>query len=247
LFFSQGHLYTCFYFWEVRIKDIVEGYFVFSKRERWGIYILSLITLMVWAIPFFFATDDSIEDVFQITYVQIDSAREQLIKKQTAYNKAKYSNWTVQTPMSKNQHGSRSIPRQIAVLDINEADSLDLEKLPAIGEKLSSRIVRYRDRLGGFMHLLQLKEVYGLSDSTYQIILPLLKIAKDFKPKLIDINKVEYTDLRKHPYTNNSFIKLVLAYRKVHGNFSDRLALEKVEQMDKSVLDKLAPYLSYGH
>ena len=133
------------------------------------------------------------------------------------------------------------------VLDINEVDSLDLEKLPTIGEKLSSRIVRYRDRLGGFMQLSQLKEVYGLSDSTYQIIFPLLKIGKDFKPKQIDINKVEYTDLRKHPYTNNSFIKLVLAYRKVHGNFSDRLALEKVEQIDQSVLDKLAPYLTYGY
>ena len=202
---------------------------------------------MVWAIPFFFATDDSIEDVFQITYVQIDSAREQLIKKQTAYNKAKYSNWTIQTPTSKNQHASRSITRQNAVLDINAADSLDLEKLPAIGEKLSSRIVRYRDRLGGFMQLSQLKEVYALSDSTYQIIFPLLKIGKDFKPKQIDINKAEYTDLRKHPYTNNSFIKLVLAYRKVHGNFSNQVDLQKVEQLDKLVLDKLAPYLSYGH
>jgi DNA uptake protein ComE-like DNA-binding protein len=132
------------------------------------------------------------------------------------------------------------------VLDINDADSLDLEKLPAIGEKLSSRIVRYRERLGGFLQLSQLKEVYGINDSTYQIILPFLKIAKDFQPKQIDINKAEYIDLRKHPYTNNNFIKLVLAYRKVHGNFSDRLDIEKVEQLDKMVLDKLAPYLSYS-
>jgi DNA uptake protein ComE-like DNA-binding protein len=230
----------------VKIKDVVEGYFVFSKKERWGIYILSFITLMVWAIPFFFATDESIEDVFQITYVQIDSAREQLIKKQTAFNKTKYSNWTVQAPLSKKQHISQSLVRQIVVLDINDADSLDLEKLPAIGEKLSSRIVRYRERLGGFLQLSQLKEVYGINDSTYQIILPFLKIAKDFQPKQIDINKAEYIDLRKHPYTNNNFIKLVLAYRKVHGNFSDRLDIEKVEQLDKMVLDKLAPYLSYS-
>ena len=202
---------------------------------------------MVWAIPFFFATDDSIEDVLQITYVQIDSAREQLIKRQSLYKNTEQANWKAQTHFNKNQHASGIIPKRIIVLDINEVDSLDLEKLPAIGEKLSSRIVRYRDRLGGFMQLSQLKEVYGLSDSTYQIIFPLLKIGKDFKPKQIDINKVEYTDLRKHPYTNNGFIKLVLAYRKVHGNFSDRLALEKVEQIDQSVLDKLAPYLTYGH
>jgi DNA uptake protein ComE-like DNA-binding protein len=231
----------------VKIKDVVEEYFVFSKRERWGVYILSFITLMVWAIPFFFANDESIEDVFQITYVQIDSAREQLIKRQSIYKNTEQANWKAQTQVNENQHSSGITPKRIMVLDINEADSVDLERLPAIGEKLSSRIVRYRDRLGGFLQLSQLKEVYGLSDSAYQIIFPMLKIEKDFKPKQIDINKADYTDLRKHPYTNTSFIKLVLAYRKVHGNFSNQVDLQKVEQLDKLVLDKLAPYLSYGH
>jgi DNA uptake protein ComE-like DNA-binding protein len=92
-----------------------------------------------------------------------------------------------------------------------------------------------------------LKEVYGLSDSTYQIISPLLKIAKDFKPRQIDINKAEYSDLRKHPYTNNTFIKLVLAYRKIHGNFTSQVDLEKVEQVDKLVVNRLSPYLVYGY
>lgn len=202
---------------------------------------------MVWAIPYFFASDDTIEDVFQITYLQIDSAREQLIKQQQAYKQVKYINWNGKAAMSENQNTTRFIPKQIVVLDVNMADSVELERLPAIGEKLSSRIVRYRDRLGGFMELAQLKEVYGLSDSTYQIISPLLKIAKDFKPRQIDINKAEYSDLRKHPYTNNTFIKLVLAYRKIHGNFTSQVDLEKIEQVDKLVLNKLAPYLVYGN
>jgi competence protein ComEA len=231
----------------VKIKDVIEEYFVFSKRERLGIYVLSFITIMVWAIPYFFASNDTIEDVFQITYVQIDSAREQLIKQQQAYKQVKYVNWNGKTALSENQNTTRFISKQILVLDVNMADSVELERLPAIGEKLSSRIVRYRDRLGGFMELAQLREVYGLSDSTYQIISPLLKIAKDFKPRQIDINKAEYSDLRKHPYTNNTFIKLVLAYRKIHGNFTSQVDLEKVEQVDKLVLNKLAPYLVYGY
>jgi len=202
---------------------------------------------MVWAIPYFFASDDTIEDVFQITYLQIDSAKEQLIKQQHASKQVKYVNWNGKAAMSENRNTTRFIPKQIVVLDVNMADSVELERLPAIGEKLSSRIVRYRDRLGGFMELAQLKEVYGLSDSTYQIISPLLKIAKDFKPRQIDINKAEYSDLRKHPYTNNTFIKLVLAYRKIHGHFTSQVDLEKVEQVDKMVLNKLAPYLVYGY
>jgi DNA uptake protein ComE-like DNA-binding protein len=231
----------------VKIKNFIEEYFVFSKKERWGIYILSFITLMVWAIPYFFASEDSIEDIFDITYVQIDSAKEQLIKQQPEFKYVKYDKWNGKASLNKDPKTTRFIPKQVVILDINEADSIELERLPAIGEKLSSRIIRYRERLGGFIQLSQLKEVYGLNDSAYQIIFPLLKIDKNYKPKQIDINKAEYIDLRKHPYTNNNFIKLVLAYRKLHGNFSSQVDLEKVEQIDKLVLDKLAPYLSYGH
>jgi DNA uptake protein ComE-like DNA-binding protein len=133
------------------------------------------------------------------------------------------------------------------MLDINKADSIELERLPAIGEKLSSRIIRYRERLGGFIELSQLKEVYGLTDSAYQIIVPLLKIEKDFKPKLIDINKAEYADVRKHPYATNVFVKIVLAYRKTHGHFANRTALEKVDQIDRAQLDKIEPYLLFSN
>ncbi|MEY3059798.1 MAG: hypothetical protein RL000_1150 [Bacteroidota bacterium] len=200
---------------------------------------------MIWAVPFFFAVDDSIEDVFDITYVQIDSAREKLIKQQPAYRKVQYANWNEKAALNKNPQTNRFMPKQFVMLDINKADSIELERLPTIGEKLSSRIIRYRERLGGFIELSQLKEVYGLTDSAYQIIFPLLKIEKGFKPKLIDINKAEYTDLRKHPYATNVFVKIVLAYRKAHGHFADRTALEKVDQIDRALLDKIEPYLLY--
>lgn len=202
---------------------------------------------MVWAIPFFFASEDSLEDVFDITYLQVDSARQQLIKQQSSYKYERYTNSNGQAVLNENPTTTRYIPKKVILLDINKVDSVQLERLPAIGEKLSSRIIRYRERLGGFIQLSQLKEVYGLTDSAYQIIFPLLKIEKDFKPKLIDINKAEYADLRKHPYTTNVFLKLVLAYRKAHGHFADRVALEKVDQIDRAVIDKIEPYLLYGN
>ncbi len=202
---------------------------------------------MVWVIPFFFAAEENIEDVFEITYVQIDSARSQLIKQQPAYKQVQYANWKDKAAFNKNPQTSRFIPMQVVMLDINKADSIELERLPAIGEKLSSRIIRYRERLGGFIELSQLKEVYGLTDSAYQIIVPLLKIEKDFKPKLIDINKAEYADVRKHPYATNVFVKIVLAYRKAHGHFANRTALEKVDQIDRAQLDKIEPYLLFSN
>jgi len=46
-------------------------------------------------------------------------------------------------------------------IDLNEADSLELQYLPGIGPVFASRIVRFRESLGGFHHVSQLMDVYG--------------------------------------------------------------------------------------
>jgi hypothetical protein len=243
----------------VKIKEFVSSYLVFSKKERLGIYVLSVLTIMVWAIPYFFSQDESIEDVLKVTYLEIDSAKKILIAQQTQFNKqtSRYSRYPDESAQEntsdrKSTYENNSVSGALkfntrAPLDINEADSIEFEKLPAIGEKLSSRIVRYRERLGGFISILQMKEVYGISDSAFNLIFPLLTIKKDFKPRQIDINTVEYADLRRHPYASHEFTKLVLAYRKVNGAFKGKLDLEKVEELDKSTISKLLPYLAFNH
>lgn len=214
---------------------------------------------MVWAIPYFFSQDETIEDVLKVTYLEIDSAKKILVAQQTQFNKqasrySRYPDESVQENTSdrKSTYEKNSVSGALkfnkqATLDINAADSIEFEKLPAIGEKLSSRIVRYRERLGGFISILQMKEVYGISDSAFNFIFPLLTINKDFKPRQIDINTVEYADLRRHPYATHEFTKLVLAYRKVNGAYNGKLDLEKVGELDKSIIQKLLPYLVFNH
>ena len=213
---------------------------------------------MVWAIPYFFSQDETIEDVLKVTYLEIDSAKKILVAQQTEFNKnatryRRYSNESVNVNVSDRKYndenkavsGVLKFDKQ-KPLDINMADSIAFEKLPAIGEKLSSRIVRYRERLGGFISILQVKEVYGISDSAFNLISPLLTIDNDFKPRYIEINSVEYAALRKHPYATHEFTKLVIAYRKVNGAYKGKLDLEKVGELDKSIIQKLLPYLVFN-
>jgi DNA uptake protein ComE-like DNA-binding protein len=242
----------------VKIKEFVLSYLVFSKKERLGIYVLSVLTIMVWAIPYFFSQDKTIEDVLKVTYLEIDSAKKILVAQQTQFNKnatrySRYPNESVngKTSYRKYNYENNTVSGALkynkrAPLDINEADSIAFEKLPAIGEKLSSRIVRYRERLGGFISISQVKEVYGISDSVFNLISPLLMIDKDFKPRHIEINRVDYAALRKHPYATHEFTKLVIAYRKVNGAYKGKLDLEKVEELDKSIIQKLLPYLAFN-
>lgn len=48
------------------------------------------------------------------------------------------------------------------ILSLNEADTTALKKIPGIGSWYASRIVRYRERLGGFISTAQLSEIEGL-------------------------------------------------------------------------------------
>ncbi len=63
------------------------------------------------------------------------------------------------------------------VIDVNQADTTAFIALPGIGSKLASRIVNFRNKLGGFYSVEQVGETFGLPDSTFQLIKPRLQCA----------------------------------------------------------------------
>src|SRR6185503_6381802 len=71
---------------------------------------------------------------------------------------------------------SKSYTAKYAAIDINTADTSALISLPGIGNKLASRIVNFRDKLGGFYSIEQVGETYGLPDSTFQKIKQWLRL-----------------------------------------------------------------------
>ena len=77
---------------------------------------------------------------------------------------------------------------------INSCDSASLEALPGLGPVLSARIIRYRNLLGGFASVNQLREVYGLSEETYELISGMLT-ADSADISKININNADYRGL----------------------------------------------------
>lgn len=225
----------------------------FSKKERRGIYLLLSICMLLWVLPLFFSSDKIPEDVLSITPLEISEAKHVLqVRRDSAkarwnsngiYEKHRYAADTGK----KQEYRKQMFAQQTkGPLDINNADSNALEKLPGIGEILSSRIIRYREKLGGFISIAQLTEVYGLSDSIMQIISPMLFVSEEFKPRRIDVNKAEYKDLRKHPYVNHAIAKSLLSYRKTHGLFASIESIGLIISIEKEDLRKISPYLSFG-
>lgn len=129
-------------------------------------------------------------------------------------------------------------------IDINLADSSDLEQVRGIGPAFAARIVKYRDRLGGFYSLTQLKEVYGVDSANFASWSPQL-ILENPPLRKININEAAFEDLKRHPYLNFKQINAILQYRKQHGAYADMQDLRKVGILSDEILRKIAPYLSF--
>jgi len=108
--------------------------------------------------------------------------------------------------------------KDFPIVDINTADSVSFIALRGIGNKLASRIIHFRERLGGFYAVDQIAEVYGLPDSVFLAIKPFLRIKNDSVNK-IDINTADINILKQHPYIRWELAKAIVAYRNQHGFF----------------------------
>jgi competence protein ComEA len=129
------------------------------------------------------------------------------------------------------------------ILDINEADSSAFETLPGIGPVLARRLVNFRDKLGGFYSIDQVRETFGMPDSTYQRIQPLL-VVKDPVLRKIDINTATAEELSLHPYINRRAAREILSFRQAHGAFSGPDPLARIQALDPATRIKLIPYLN---
>lgn len=138
------------------------------------------------------------------------------------------------------------VPRKSIVVSLNTADTLTLDLVKGIGPAFARRIVKYRERLGGFFRKEQLLEVYGMDSIKYAEIKDQINI-EGGALRLINVNTAEYADLKDNPYLRSKQINAIIQYRKQHGNYGNIADLKKVLILSAETVEKLAPYLSFDH
>ncbi len=116
----------------------------------------------------------------------------------------------------------------IQKLELNSADSVQLEALPMIGAKLAQRIIRYRDRLGGFYSVDQLKEVYGLRDSCFGVVKNRVWV-DSLKIRNLSVNNASLEELGHHPYIGFKNAKIICRYRQEHGGIQSVAELIQIK------------------
>lgn len=140
---------------------------------------------------------------------------------------------------------SKKLSKEKVLIDLNLADTAQLKRVYGIGDKLSERIVKYREKMGGFISIDQLKEVYGLDSTVVDDVKKDFFISSAFQPKKIKINSAKQEELASHPYIKRALARTIEAYRFQHGKFSSMEDLGKVQLMKEATLQKLIPYVSF--
>ncbi len=126
-------------------------------------------------------------------------------------------------------------------LDINRAVKEDFMRLSGIGEVLSTRILKFRKKLGGFHSVNQIADVYGLSDETFGSIKSLLKCNGEVDQ--INLNETSFKELLSHPYLNYEEVKGIKNFLQKKGSISDAETLIKVTNKSQEDAWKLIPYV----
>lgn len=125
---------------------------------------------------------------------------------------------------------------------INSTDEEELMRFRGIGPGFSKRIIAYRNKLGGFHKVEQLKEVYGLPDSTYLHIGDRIIInAEGFRK--IDINQASEEELAAHPYIGKFMAANIVRLRKDMQSFRNISDLRQVPLINEEKYRKIVPYI----
>lgn len=141
------------------------------------------------------------------------------------------------------ESAARQSKKEIIEVDLNLADTAQLVKINGIGSKTALNIIKYREQLGGFVNVIQLQEVFGISPENYERIRPSCKINTS-KIRKLNLSEATYNELNAHPYLKGEIAKAIADLRKTKGYQIKNLnELKEIPLITEEIFRKIAPYL----
>ncbi len=141
------------------------------------------------------------------------------------------------------ERDSRKKEKPGQYIELNSADSAELVQLYGIGPVFASRIIQFRELLGGYYNKDQLLEVYNLPEDTYRNIEEMV-ITDTTAVKKIRINFAGYGDLLRHPYLEKEHVEAIVDFRENNGVYRSVGQLSTKGIVDTNTYKRIRPYLS---
>jgi competence ComEA-like helix-hairpin-helix protein len=232
----------------MKISAIVSDYFSFNRKEQRGLFILiSIITGLIIADvlvsevlpkrPVDFSGFAKEVAEFEKEIELMDSIEKQARQKKYLMRYPGNNGWK-----SDSVPGNKKPVKEVILIELNTADTFELQRLRGIGPSFAKRIVKYRERLGGYLMKSQLLEIFGMDTAKYNEIKEHLTINPDSIRK-IDLNSVTFKGLLSHPYFPFEVTKNIMIYRKEHKKFRETEELLLIKNISDSIYRKIRPYI----
>lgn len=162
----------------------------------------------------------------------------------------KFPEWTTASRQSsvvgkqENSPPSKGSREDFGIKDLNKVTSEELKTISGIGETLSERIVKFRNRLGGFLVEEQLYDVYGLDADVAERTLRRFKVLSTPSIDKIDINKASVSELAKLVYLRYKVAQDIVSFREENGIITSFEQLKGIDGFPSDKINRLALYLS---
>lgn len=123
---------------------------------------------------------------------------------------------------------------------LNISDTTKLKKVPGIGSSFARAIIRYGERLGGYVDVSQLMEIEGFPEESLIYFEVSPKVVKK-----ININKESVSKMSRHPYITFFMARTIADHRRLNGPIKDISQLKLNKDFSPEVIERIRPYLEY--
>jgi competence protein ComEA len=232
-------------------KRLLKDQLSFTKQEQTGILVLLALIAITICVPrlreSLLPASIPMDSTFQAEVIafqqQMAAADTIKVRKRSYAHHREQKPWPTRFDrFQRDTFPTRFPVRKPPVIFINSADSSAWEALPGIGPTLAARLIRFREKLGGFYSIAQVAETYGLPDSTFKKIQASLRLDSGLLKKL-NINQMDEKSLGQHPYIRYKLARLIVQYRSNHGPFSHPEDLYNIPLVNDSIYRKLEKYI----
>lgn len=229
-----------------RLQYFLKIYFGFSRRESRGFLMVFPVLALLYLIPVIYnrMLKFANQEDYKAYLEQVDILLASANPDSSANVISKWHKAFGQDTAQKLNIYIKPKEPQLNLMDFSEADSIVLQVVPGIGQVLAGRIVKYREKLGGMHSEQQLLEVYGITEEVANRVFEYFPLTPLIRQKL-QVNELDAAELAEHPYIPFGHAKVIVAYRKQHGNYQHAEDLLKIKIFNEEWLDRLRPYLEF--
>ena len=157
----------------------------------------------------------------------------------------KFPEWVSKKHYAKSKFYGAPKEKLRDVIDINEATAEDLKKIYGIGDGLSSRILKEREKFKGFVSMEQLNHIWGLSAEVVALLNESFEVKTAPVINRVKINKATINELMELPYIKYPIARNIVAYRSMNGPFKNFEDLTKISGFPVDRIKIIALYLEF--